>query len=78
MVALFLVVALIQGIVFAAICGKIANLKGQSGYGIWGFFLGPIGLIAVAALPDDRQLMYLKIIAEKLVIAESFNSNANQ
>lgn len=77
MAALLLFIAFISAVLFGALSSKIANLKGHSGYGLWGFLFGPIGLIAVAALPDERQLMYLKIIAEKLVIAESSNSSTH-
>jgi hypothetical protein len=60
------VFAIIGALLFGALCSKIARMKGHTGYGIWGFIFGPIGLLAVAALPDETQRRYLKEIALRL------------
>ncbi len=77
MEAVILMATLFFAMMFGALSSKIARIKGHSGYGLWGVSLGPIGLIAVAALPDERQVKYLKVIAEKLEISQSNDTDGN-
>jgi hypothetical protein len=62
-----LLVLLLSGVVFGLTAQSIAVNKGHgSGYLWLGFFFGPLGIIAVAALPDNVSRNYLRAIAEKL------------
>ncbi len=45
---------LIGGIICGAICVAIASGRGMSGGFWWGFFLGIIGIIVVAVMPNDK------------------------
>ena len=56
------------GLVCALLCSNIANSKGWEGssWGITGFLLGPLALLAVVGLPDKKLRRYLRAIAIKL------------
>lgn len=46
---------IVNGLIFAALCGTLADKKGYGvtgGYGIAGFFFGALALIYVVGLPD--------------------------
>lgn len=56
------------GLVCALLSSNIANSKGWEGssWGIAGFLLGPLALLAVVGLPDKKLRKYLRAIAIKL------------
>lgn len=56
------------GLVCALLSSSIANSKGWEGssWGITGFLLGPLALLAVVGLPDKKLRKYLRAIAIKL------------
>lgn len=55
---------------------NVAEAKGLDGFswGLVGFFFGPIGLIAVAGMPDRRLRHYMRSIAIKLEAIEEKES----
>ena len=62
----FWVVLFFSGIISARLCAAVASAKGleSSGWGLAGFFFGPLALIAVAGMPDKRLRMTLLALAE--------------
>jgi hypothetical protein len=64
----FLVVciAFVATIVFAKLCGRIADAKGLDGYywALAGVFFGPIALLGVIGMPDKKLQRYLRAIGE--------------
>jgi len=49
-----LAIPLVVGVLTAGKFSKIAEMKGHKGYFKWCFFLGPVGWIMVASLPDRK------------------------
>ena len=62
----FLIALLFLWIPCAIFCGTIAEDKGHGGIAwFWGGLLfGPIGLLAVAALSDQKLQRYIRLTAE--------------
>ena len=62
----FLIV-LILGVFFGFLSSNVASHKGHDGttWFLFGFLIGPLGLIAAACLPDRKLKRYLRQIAEK-------------
>ena len=59
---LFFFLALASAIVFASYAYSVAEAKGHDGsaWGLGGFFLGPVALLASLGLPDLKTRKYLR------------------
>ena len=64
---LFFFLVFASAIVFASYAYSVAEAKGHDGsaWGLGGFFLGPVALLASLGLPDLKTRKYLRLIAEK-------------
>jgi hypothetical protein len=57
---------LVVATICALLCASVASAKDLSPvWGLSGFLFGPLALIAVAGMPDRRQRMFLRFLAEK-------------
>ena len=67
------IVWLVIALIFASLSSTIAEDKGHGEFvwGLVGFLLGPIGLLAAAGLSDRVQRNYLRQIAENFPINKS-------
>ena len=67
------IVWLIIALIFASLSSTIAEDKGHGEFvwGLVGFLLGPIGLLAAAGLSDRVQRKYLRQIAENFPVNKS-------
>jgi hypothetical protein len=56
-----------SAIIFAFYAYSVAEAKGHDGsaWGVGGFLLGPVALLASLGLPDLKTRKYLRLIAEK-------------
>lgn len=65
---MILIVAIILGGICALIAEEIARYKGRSalGFGLLGFFFGPIGVVAAAVSPPDQRVLDERRLEEGL------------
>ena len=78
---MFLLVALLTGVITAYLSSAVAKDKGHDGTPwFWGgFFFGPLGLIAAAGLSDRKLRRYIRQIGEKQeAIKEELEPNTSK